>query len=127
MAGRATEFNAANQRTTVTNVAGNYVNYTYDNIGEVKTVVGKESGGTTRLQEQFGYTYDAAGNLNYRTNNALVQTITNNNLNELTSVGRSGTLTVAGTTTSAATNVTVNGSAASRCNGRFHAGAQRPA
>src|SRR5213076_298447 len=31
-------------------------------------------------------------------------------------VGRSGTLTVAGTTTSAATNVTVNGSAANRYN-----------
>jgi len=69
---------------------GNYVNYSYDNIGEVKTAVGKESGGSTRLQEQFGYAYDAAGNLNYRTNNALVQTFTNNTLNELTSVGRSG-------------------------------------
>ena len=63
---------------------------------------------TNRLQEQFGYAYDAAGNLNQRTNNALVQSFNVNNLNELTTLGRSGTLTVAGTTTSPATNVTVN-------------------
>jgi YD repeat-containing protein len=56
----------------------------------------------------LGYTYDAAGNLSFRTNNALVQNFGVNNLNELTAVTRSGTLTVAGTTTSQATNVTVN-------------------
>ena len=62
----------------------------------------------SRLQEQFGYGYDAAGNLNQRTNNDLVQQFNVNNLNELTTIGRSGTLTVAGTTTGPATNVTVN-------------------
>jgi RHS repeat-associated protein len=62
-----------------------------------------------RLHEQLGYAYDPAGNLNRRTNNALVQTFGVNSLNELTTVTRSGTLTVAGTTTSTATNVTVNG------------------
>ncbi len=51
---------------------------------------------TPRLQEQFGYAYDAAGNLNRRTNNALVQTFGVNTLNELTNATRSGTLTVAG-------------------------------
>ncbi|MGO9201689.1 MAG: RHS repeat-associated core domain-containing protein, partial [Limisphaerales bacterium] len=54
--------------------------------------------------------YDAAGNLNYRTNNALLGTFRVNSLNELTNVGASGTLTVAGTTSSPATNVTVWGS-----------------
>jgi len=54
------------------------------------------------------YVYDPAGNLNYRTNNALVQTFKVNNLNELTNITRSGTFTVAGTTSSGATNVTVN-------------------
>ena len=106
-------YNQGNQRTAETNAAGDYRNYTYDNIGELKTANGKESGGTTnRLQEQLGYGYDAAGNLNQRTNNALVQNFGVNNLNELTAVTRNGTLTVAGTTTSPATNVTVNGSAA---------------
>ena len=42
-------------------------------------------------------------------NNALVQTFGVNVLNALTTVSRSGTLTVAGTTSSAATNVTVSG------------------
>ena len=67
---------------------------------------------TPRLQEQFGYAYDAAWNLAQRTNNALVQSFGVNNLNELTSATRSVTLTVAGTTTEdppAVTGVTVSG------------------
>jgi len=75
----------------------------------LKTAKGKESGGVTnRLHEQLSYVYDAAGNLSRRTNNALVHTFNVNNLNELTNATRTGTLTVAGTTASAATNVTVN-------------------
>ena len=100
-------YNQANQRTNVIRTAGDYVNYIYDNIGELTSAIGKEAGGTTnRLQEQQGYAYDAAGNLNQRTNNVLVQNFGVNNLNELSTVTRGGTLTVAGTTTSPATNVT---------------------
>ena len=103
-------YNQANQRTSVTRTAGDFVNYSYDNMGELTSALGKEPGGVTnRWQEQFGYAYDAAGNLNYRTNNALLQSFTVNSLNELTVVNHSGTLTVAGTTTSPANNVTVNG------------------
>jgi RHS repeat-associated protein len=102
-------YNQAGQRTNVIRTQGDSVGYTYDNMGELTSASGKESGGTARLQEQFGYGYDAAGNLNQRTNNALVQQFNVNNLNELTTAGRNGTLTVAGTTTSPATNVTVNG------------------
>jgi hypothetical protein len=47
---------------------------------------GFESGGTPRLLEKFGYAYDAAGNLNTRTNNALVQNFNVNTLNELVSL-----------------------------------------
>ena len=101
-------YNVGGQRTQQVFTAGNYMNYTYDSIGELKTALGDEPGGTTnRMQEQFGYFYDAAGNLNYRTNNALIQTYTVNSLNELTQVHSDGTLTVAGTTTSPATNVIV--------------------
>ena len=79
----------------------------------MKTALGAESGGTnSRLQEQFGYAYDAAGNLSVRTNNALVDVFTVNSLNELSAESSGGTLTVAGTTTSPATNVTVNGQSA---------------
>ena len=53
-------FTAAASDVTVSN----YMNYTYDNIGQLKTARGFESNGVTpRLQEQFGYAYDAAWNL----------------------------------------------------------------
>jgi RHS repeat-associated protein len=102
-------YNLGGQRTQQVFTVSDYVNYSYDNSGQLKTAFGKEPAGTTnRLHEQFGYVYDAAGNLNYRTNNALVQTFNVNSLNELTTVTRDGTLTVAGSTTGPATNVTVN-------------------
>jgi RHS repeat-associated protein len=106
------EYNAANQRTRQTFMAGNYVDYGYDGLGQLVSAMGKEAGGSSRLLEKFGYVYDPAGNLATRTNNALLQTFNVKNLNELTTVTRSGTLTVAGTTASAATSVTVNGNAA---------------
>ncbi len=112
-------YNAASQRTSVTNLAGNTIAYTYDRTGQLIQASGKEAAGTTRLNEQFGYGYDAAGNLAQRTNNfaaaePLVQTFSiTNPLNQLTSVTRSGKLTVAGTTTTNATSVTVNGEEAS--------------
>ena len=105
-----------------------FKNYTYDNIGQLKAAQGfdhvYDSGlgqyvDTARLHEQFGYAYDAAWNLSQRTNNALVQSFTVNNLNELAGATRSGTLTVAGTATelrgsvsgspAGVTNVTVSG------------------
>src|SRR5581483_654598 len=104
-------YNAGSQRTQQVFTAGNFVNYTYDSIGQLTTATGKEAGGVTnRLHEQFGYTYDAAGNLDFRTNNGFLQTFTVDTLNQLTNAPRTGNFTVAGTTTSAATNVTVNGS-----------------
>jgi RHS repeat-associated protein len=102
-------YNAGNQRTFVVRTDASSVAYTYDEIGQLKTAKGRDDSGTHRLHEQFGYVYDAAGNLNWRTNNALLQEFKVNDLNELTNVVRTGTLTVAGTTTSAATNVIVSG------------------
>jgi RHS repeat-associated protein len=106
-------YNEAGQRTSETNTAGDYRDYTYDNEGELVTAKAREAGGANRLQEQFGYAYDAAGNLNFRTNNALIQAFNVNNLNELTTATNSGTLTVAGTTTIPATSVKVNSLSAS--------------
>jgi RHS repeat-associated protein len=106
-------YNLGNQRTQQVFTAGNYMNYTYDSIGELKTAFGNESGGVTnRMQERFSYVYDAAGNLNYRTNNTLLSQFNVNSLNELTTVTNGGRLTVAGTTTSRAASVTVNSVAA---------------
>src|SRR5206468_3680061 len=92
-------YDAAHQRTNQTFRSGNYIEYTYDKIGQLKTAKGWESCGTTaRQQEQFAYGYDAAWNLSKPTNNALVQTFTADTKNQLSTVTRSGTLTVAGDT-----------------------------
>jgi YD repeat-containing protein len=105
-------YNAGNQRSRMTQTLGNYQDYTYDAVGQLKSASGKEPGGSARLQEQLGYAYDRAGNLGYRTNNALVQTVNTDNLNQLTTITRSGTTTVSGTTGGAATSVKVNGQTA---------------
>lgn len=105
-------YNPANERTNQTRFDGSSIAYGYDNIGQLRSAVGKESGGAARAHEKIGYAYDAAGNLLYRTNNALIQTFAVNALNELTNVSRSGTLTVAGTASVAPTTLTVNGNAA---------------
>ena len=103
-------YNLAGQRTNQTRLNGDYMTYTYDNAGQLKSALGSETNGAARWQERLGYAYDAASNLNYRTNNALLEAFSVNSLNELTTTAPSGTLTVAGTTTSPATNVTVWGS-----------------
>jgi len=108
----------ANQRTeqwrgaatTNTVISTNYANYTYDPIGQLTSDLAAELiGSTNRMNEQLHYAYDAAGNLAYRTNNTLVENFQVNSVNELTTGTNGGRLTVMGTTSSQATNVTVNG------------------
>jgi RHS repeat-associated protein len=108
-------YNVGNQTTSQIFLKNNYENYTYDPIGQLTSALGAESGGTTnRLQEQLQYAYDAAHNLTNRVNNALAQAFNANDLNALSNVTRAGTLTVAGTSTSTATSVTINGNTANR-------------
>jgi len=107
-------YNVGNQRTSVERSGENTADYTYDPIGQVIADQAYEvSGYAARLNEQLHYGFDPAGNLAYRTNNALIENFQVNSLNELTANTNGGTLTVVGTTTSAATNVTVNGTNAS--------------
>ena len=102
-------FNKAGQRTSQTRWDTSFVDYGYDKLGQLISAQGTEGNAVTvRFNEKFGYKYDKAGNLNQRTNNQLVQTFTTDTINQLSSGTRSGTLTVAGSTTSPATNVTVN-------------------
>ena len=108
-------YDLAGQRRAVTNTYGDYRLHTYDNLGQLKTAEGHESSATNtaaRAHEQFAYVYDAAGNLSERTDNALVHTFNLNELNQLTSITRGGTLTVAGAVLGNATEVTVNGAGA---------------
>ena len=71
-------YNSASQRTAFTNAAGTYVLYSYDNIGQLKVAT---SSATT---ENRGYTYDAAWNLNYLTNDGTLNTFTVDSQNQLT-------------------------------------------
>ena len=103
------------QVTRQTRTDGSYIDYGYDGIGQLTSALGKESGGTTnRLNEQLRYSYDKAGNLRSRTNNLFEQWFNLDITDELASLGQSNQLTVIGTTSSAATNVTVNTSNAVR-------------
>ena len=111
-------YNNAGQRTRMTaSTAGNYLDYGYDALGQLTNATGHElSGGAVRAQEQWTDTYDKAGNLIQRTKNQLTETFGVDANNQLTAVNSSGTLTVAGTATAAATSVTVNGQAATLYN-----------
>ncbi|HTV62959.1 MAG TPA: RHS repeat-associated core domain-containing protein [Verrucomicrobiae bacterium] len=110
-------YNTAGQRTSETNAAGDHRVYTYDNEGELSTSSGSEPNGSTRLSDSWSYFYDAAGNITEKKNSAATARAINygfNSLNEITNatIGNGlGFLTpVAGSTSSKATGLTVNGS-----------------
>ncbi len=75
------QVNQANERTRMTRSDSSTVTYTYNGAQELIKALG--SGGLST--ENLGYGYDAAWNLNTRTNNGTVGTFTVNALNELTS------------------------------------------
>lgn len=56
-------YNTAGQCRAFTNAAGTYVQYTYDNIGQLQIATSSVS------SENRGYTIDTCWNLNWRTNN----------------------------------------------------------
>jgi RHS repeat-associated protein len=95
--------------TNLTRLNGVKVDYGYDPIGQLISAQAFESGGAPRLNEQFGYGYDASHNLAFRTNNTLLQAFTSNAKDELASIVREGTLTVSGSVTGAVTSLGVNG------------------
>src|SRR5262249_45947667 len=73
---------AAGQRTQQVLNSGNYVNYGYDNIGQLTNAAGFEPDDSPRPHEQFTYSYDRAGNLSNRVQNLLTNYFTVNSLNE---------------------------------------------
>jgi RHS repeat-associated protein len=117
-------YNQANQRTNVVRAAGDYVNYIYDNIGELTSSTGYDPTGSLRLHEHLLYNYDAAGNMSKKRTvvglisqtlhgvNALNQ-ITNSQFGILSGGLWQATLPVSGSTTFPANSVTVNGASAS--------------
>jgi len=71
-------YNVANQRTNLTRADTSTVGYRYDNIGQLTVA---DSSVNTEVR---GYYYDAAWNLDRRTNNGVVGTFVVDNKNELT-------------------------------------------
>jgi len=80
-------YNAGNQRTWFTNGQGGgaYTAYTYDPIGQLKV------SDSSANAEDRGYFYDAAWNLNYRTNNGTLNTFVVDDKNQLTNAPTVGT------------------------------------
>src|SRR2546426_1075776 len=50
-------YNDLDQRTKQTRTDASFVDYTYDQLSQLQSALGKESGGTNRWHEQFGYAY----------------------------------------------------------------------
>ena len=73
--------NFAGQRLAFTNAAGTYVQYDYDNIGQLKVA------NSSLNTEDRGYACDAAWNIAYRTNNGVCTYYSVNGLNEVTGDG----------------------------------------
>ncbi len=103
------------QRTNVARLLGaaaSSVSLSYDPIGQLTAANAFETDGTARLNEKLGYAYDAGNNLLRRTNATLTQSFTPDNANQLSTLTRSGTLTVAGYATRPISNVNVSGQSA---------------
>jgi RHS repeat-associated protein len=81
-------YNLANQRTNHLRTGGGFVDYTYDPIGQLQSAFAfLAGGGGADPAETKGYKYDAAQNLNVRTNNGSTTTFAVNVKNELTGAG----------------------------------------
>ncbi len=79
--------NAAHQRTKQTRPDTSYVDYTYDDAGQLSTALSYNSGGTPITTEQLKYGYDAAQNMTKRTNDTTVITYSVNSLNQISNDG----------------------------------------
>jgi RHS repeat-associated protein len=84
-------YDPANERTNLTRSDGSAVVFTYDPIGQLKVADSSVNA------EDRGYAYDAAWNLNWRTNNGSLSTFTVDTDNQLTGFPDPGGTTV-GTT-----------------------------
>ncbi len=85
------------------------VDYLYDALGQLTNAAARMGNGDLQLNQQMGYGYDPAGNLQVRRNQDLTQNFNVNEVNQLGSLTRSDTLTISGTYQGQVTQVTVNG------------------
>ena len=82
-------YNAASQRTAVTNELGNRWDYQYDTLGQVRQGRQYTNGTTLITGRDFDYVFDDIGNRQSTTNNGSTTNYTANLLNQYTAVGSS--------------------------------------
>jgi RHS repeat-associated protein len=80
-------YNAGSQRTKQTLTDGSYVDYAYDNLGQLDTALTKTSGGSAVTGQQFDYAYDAGWNLTTRATGSGTTTYVPNDRNQLSTAG----------------------------------------
>ena len=88
------------------------MDFTYDALGQLSNAVGRETlTGALRYHEQWSYGYDTAGKLDPSgaTTSSRRRSPLANTGNEIGSVSKFGTLTLAGAVSPGATSVTVGG------------------
>jgi RHS repeat-associated protein len=102
------QYNLAGWRTNEYRNDGSFQAYTYDPIGQLLSANAKH-GTTNRLNEQFTYTYDQAGNLSNRVENGFKTIFAVDALNQLSTLSRDTTnFTVAGAASALPSTITVN-------------------
>ena len=79
-------YNNGSQRTKQTLTDSSYVDYAYDNLGQLDTALTKTSGGAAVSGQQFDYGYDAGWNMTNRATGAGTSAYTVNDRNQATSV-----------------------------------------
>jgi RHS repeat-associated protein len=80
-------YNNGNQRTRQTRQDDSYLDYLYDDVGELYSANAFTSGGTTIGSENRGYAFDPAWNIIKKTNNTAVSSFVLNALNEVLTNG----------------------------------------
>jgi RHS repeat-associated protein len=84
-------YNNRNERTKHTRTDNSYVNFGYDNLGQLTSALGYLSGGSPIANEQLGYGYDGGWNMTQRTVNGSPTSYTVNDRNQVTAIGASET------------------------------------
>ena len=104
---------ASGNRTGFQRMNGSYNSLAYDDIHQLTGDQGFEPVGSPRSNEQFGYGYDLAGNMDWKTNGAMVQQFFYDNANQLTSARVFGSaISFYGSISNSPGSLTVNGQSA---------------
>jgi len=83
-------YNNGSQRTKQTLTDGSYVDYAYDNLGQLDTALTKTSGGAAVSGQQFDFGYDAGWNMTSRATGSGTSTYVVNDRNQATTVASYG-------------------------------------